>query len=157
MILRYPWLHTFNPDIDWPSCKLMGPPVKIKTLFHGCYPTLHEALKKKWGIIPTQEKANQVDLVVGQTEVIEPEPLPTSEEDLIIQEAIEAVITKELDAEANLANSETFMEAREAITKQQSPKLHLDKPKLEKCLEDIVPQWCHEYLDVFTEKEVIDL
>src|SRR6266853_4434128 len=154
MILGYLWLHTFNPDIDWPSCKLIGPTVKIETLFHGHYPSFCKALKKKWGIMPTQEKADQVDLVVRQTEVMEPEPL--SEEDLIIQEAIEAVITKELNAEANLANSETFMEAQEAITKQQSPKLHLDKPKLEKCLEDIVPQWCHEYLDVFTEKEVID-
>ncbi len=125
MILGYLWLHTFNPDIDWPSCKLIGPAVKIETLFHECYPTLYKALKKKWGIMPTQEKADQVDLVVRQTEVMEPEPL--SEEDLIVQEAIEAVITKELDAEANLANSETFMEAREAITKQQSPKLHLDE------------------------------
>ncbi len=87
--------------------------------------------------MPTQEKADQVDLVVRQTEVMEPEPL--SEEDLIVQEAIEAVITKELDAEANLANSETFMEAREAITKQQSPKLHLDESKPEKHLEDIIP------------------
>ncbi len=53
IILGYPWLRTFNPNIDWPSCKLIGPAVKIETLFHGCYPTLHEALKKKWGIIPT--------------------------------------------------------------------------------------------------------
>ncbi len=53
MILRYPWLHTFNPNINWPSCKLIGPTVKIETLFHGCYPTLRKALKKKWGIIPT--------------------------------------------------------------------------------------------------------
>jgi len=59
----------------------MGPAVKIETLFYGYYPTLCEALKK-WGIVPTQEKANQVDLVVKQTKVTE--PLPTSEEDLII-------------------------------------------------------------------------
>jgi len=95
--------------------------VKIETLFHGHYPTLQEALKKKWGIIPTQEKADQVDLVVRQTEVTELEPLPTSEEDLIIQEAIEVVITKELNAEANLANGETFMEAHKAITKTTEP------------------------------------
>jgi len=82
MTLGYPWLRTFNPDIDWPSCKLLGPLVKIETLFHGCYPTLREALKKKWGIIPTQEKPDQVDLVIKQTEVTE--PLPMSEEDLII-------------------------------------------------------------------------
>ncbi len=121
LILGYPWLHAFNPNINWPSCKLIGPPVKIETLFYGHYPTLQEALKKKWGIIPTQEKADQVDLVVRQTEVTELEPLPTSEEDLIIQEAIEVVITKELNAEANLANGETFMEAHKAITKTTEP------------------------------------
>src|SRR5216683_822165 len=82
---------------------------------------------------------------------------PLSEEDLIIQEAIEVVITEELNAEANLANGETFMEARKAVTKQQNPKLHLDDPEPVKSLEEIIPQWCHEYLDVFTEKEAIDL
>src|SRR5713101_1514321 len=94
MILSYPWLCTFNPNINWPSCKLIEPAVKIKTLFYRHYPTLCEALKKKWGIVPTQEKADQVDLVVKQMEVME--PLPISEEDLIIQEAIKVVITKEL-------------------------------------------------------------
>ncbi len=153
MILRYPWLHTFNPDIDWPNCKLMGPMVKIETLFHGCYPTLHEALKKKWGIVQTQEKADQIDLVIREAEVME----PTTEEDLIIQEAIETVITEELNAEAYPTNGETFMEARKAITKQQNPKLHLDNPEPVKSLEEIIPQWCHEYLDVFTKKEAIDL
>jgi hypothetical protein len=49
---------------------------------------------------------------------MELEPLPILEEDLIINEAIEAVITKSLDAEANPANSETFLEAREVVTKQ---------------------------------------
>ncbi len=85
------------------------------------------------------------------------EPLPTLEEDLIIQEAIEAVITKELNVKANPTNGETFMEAHEAVTKQQNPKLHLDDPKPVKSLEEIIPQWCHEYLDVFTKKEAIDL
>lgn len=40
MILGYLWLCTFNPDIDWPNCKLIGPVVKIETLFCGCYPRL---------------------------------------------------------------------------------------------------------------------
>src|SRR6267154_1414197 len=101
--------------------------------------------------MPTQEKADQVDLVVRQTEVTEPEPL--SEEDLIVQEAIEAVITKSLDAEANSANSETFMEACKPVIKEQNPRLHLDEPEPEKPLKEITPPWCHEYLDIFTEKE----
>src|SRR6266851_5175963 len=85
------------------------------------------------------------------------EPEPLSEEDLIVQEAIEVVITESLDIEGNPANGETFMEAREAVIKEQNPKLHLDEPEPEKPLKEIIPQWCHEYLDVFTEKEAIDL
>jgi len=27
IILGYPWLHNFNPQIDWPKYKLIGPPV----------------------------------------------------------------------------------------------------------------------------------
>ncbi len=157
MILRYPWLCTFNPNINWPNCKLIGPPVKIETLFHGHYPSFCDALKKKWGIIPTQEKADQVDLVVKQMEIANTPENKQTEEDLIINEAIKVVITEELNAEANPANGETFMEARKAITRQQNPKLHLDKPKPVKSLEEIIPQWCHEYLDIFTEKEAIDL
>src|SRR6266853_1161858 len=157
MILGYPWLCTFNPNIDWPNCKLIGPPVKIETLFHRRYPSFRDALKKKLGIIPTQEKADQVDLVVKQTEIADTPENEQTEEDLITNEAIEAVITEELDAEANPTNSETFMEACKAITKQQNPKLHLDEPEPVKTLEEIIPQWCHEYLDVFTKKEAIDL
>ncbi len=62
MILRYPWLRTFNPDINWPSCKLIGPLVKIETLFHGRNPSLRDALKKKWGIIPTRKKQTKLIL-----------------------------------------------------------------------------------------------
>jgi len=78
--------------------------------------------------------------VVRQTKVTQPEPLPKSEEDLFIREAIKAVITKELDVEANSTNGETFMEAQEAIIKEQGPKLQLDEPELEKHLEDIILQ-----------------
>ncbi len=157
MILRYPWLHTFNPNINWPNCKLIGPHVKIETLFHRHYPSFCDALKKKWGIIPTQKKADQVDLVVKQTEIADTPENEQTEEDLIINEAIKAVITEELDVEANPTNGETFMEAHEAITKQQNPKLHLDEPELVKSLKEIIPQWCYKYLDIFTEKEAIDL
>ncbi len=80
-----------------------------------------------------------------------------TEEDLIIREAIEVVIIKELDVEANPANGELFMKACKAVTKQQNSKLHLDDPELPKSLEEIIPQWCHEYLDVFTKKEAINL
>ena len=40
LILGYPWLRAFNPTIDWPTCKLLGPPVKIETLLHSRYSKL---------------------------------------------------------------------------------------------------------------------
>ncbi len=67
------------------------------------------------------------------------------------------VITKELNMEANPTNSETFMEAHEAVIKKHGSKLQLDEPESEKHLKDIIPQWCYKYLDVFIEKEAIDL
>ncbi len=83
---------------------------------------------------PHSEKADQVDLVVRQTEIADTPENEQTEEDLIITEAIEVVITKELDVEANPTNGETFIEAREAITKQQNPMLHLDEPEPAKSL-----------------------
>jgi hypothetical protein len=59
--------------------------------------------------------------------------------------------------EANPANGETFMESKKAILKEQNPRLHLDESTPKKHLKDTVPQWCYEYLDVFTEKKAIDL
>ena len=32
LILGYPWLQDFNPQVDWPTNTLPGPPVEIKTL-----------------------------------------------------------------------------------------------------------------------------
>jgi len=34
LILGYPWLRDFNPQIDWPHYKLVGPPVAIETIFY---------------------------------------------------------------------------------------------------------------------------
>src|SRR6266851_9148527 len=106
---------------------------------------------------PHSEKADQVDLVVRQMEIADTPENEQTEEDLIISEAIKTVITEELNAEAYPTNGETFMEARKAVTEQQNPKLHLDEPEPVKPLQEIIPQWCHKYLDVFTEKEAIDL
>jgi hypothetical protein len=68
IILGYLWLRTFNPDIDWPNCKLTGPKVKMETMLHARNPRLREILANKWGVlnstIPVQDKPDQVDLVV---------------------------------------------------------------------------------------------
>jgi hypothetical protein len=170
MILGYPWLHTFNPDIDWPSCKLVGPAIKMETLLHARNPRLREMLANKWGvlnsIIPTQEKADQVDLVVRQVEIAETlnnghaeiaETLNNgqTEEDLIVHEAIKAVIIETLDVEANLSYGETTMEAKRSVMNKLSPVLWLDEPEPEKLLKNYVPEHYHGYLDMFTEKEAI--
>jgi hypothetical protein len=183
MILGYPWLRTFNPDIDWPNCKLTGPAINMETLLHARNPRLREILANKWGvlnsIIPTQEKADQVDLVVRHTEIAETlnnrhteiaktlnnrhmEIVETpkngqTEEDLIVHEAIEAVIMEMLDAEANSSYGETIMEAKRSVMNKLSPVLQLNEPEPEKSLKNYVPECYHGYLDVFTEKEAIPL
>jgi hypothetical protein len=75
IILGYPWLRAFNPEINWPNCKLIGLTIKMEMLLHARNPGLREMLANKWGIlnsiIPTQEKADQVDLVVRRTKIAE--------------------------------------------------------------------------------------
>jgi hypothetical protein len=93
----------------------------------------------------------------GHTEIADTSKNGHNEEDLI-NEAIEAVITKELDAEANSVNSEIFMEAKEAVMQGPAPsKLILNLLKPEKTIKDYIPPYYHGYLDVFMEKEAIDL
>ena len=123
----------------------------------------------KNGVIPTQQKPDQVDLVVRQVHAeianthnnghkeIADTPKNGHNEEVLICEAIETVITEELDAVANPVNGEIFMEAKEAVTQRPPQKLVLDPPKPEKELKDYIPEWYHEFLDVFTEKEAIDL
>jgi hypothetical protein len=172
MILGYPWLHAFNPEIDWPNCKLIGPTIKMETLLHARNPHLREMLANKWGvlnsIIPTQEKADQVDLVVrwteiaetlnnGHTEIVKTPKNGQTEDDLVVHEAIEAVIIEALNAEEKLSYGETVIEAKGLVMNKLSPVLKLDKPEPEELLRNYVPEHCHSYLDVFTEKEAIPL
>jgi hypothetical protein len=134
----------------------------------------------KNGVIPTQQKPDQVDLIVqrvnteiadthnnGHMEIadtpknghmeIADTPKNGHNEEVLIHEAIEVVITEELDAVATPVNGEIFMEAKEAVTQGPPQKLVLDPPKPEKELKDYIPERYHEFLDVFTEKEAIDL
>jgi hypothetical protein len=78
------------------------------------------------------------------------------EEDLLVESAMRKEASQQA-MEANSLYGETFMEARKAIVKQQNLLLWLDEPKPEKLLKDYIPEHHHEYLDVFTEKEVIPL
>jgi hypothetical protein len=144
IILGYPWLCAFNPDIDWPNCKLIGPKVKMETMLHARNPCLREMLANKWRVlnstIPVQDKPDQVDLVVRNTEIAETlkngqiteiantpkngqeseiaETLNNGqqEEDLLIENAMCEEASQQA-AEANTSYGETVVEARKAIVK----------------------------------------
>jgi hypothetical protein len=51
IILGYLWLRAFNPEINWPKCKLIGPDVKLETMLHTRNPRLREMLANKWGVL----------------------------------------------------------------------------------------------------------
>ena len=75
IILGYPCLYAFNPDIDWPNCKLMGSKIKTETMLHARNPRLREVLANKQGVLNStilvQDKPDQVDLVVQNIEIAE--------------------------------------------------------------------------------------
>jgi hypothetical protein len=184
IILGYPWLRAFNPDINWPNCKLVGPKVKMETMLHARNPRLREMLANKWGVfnstIPIQDKPDQVDLVVRNTEIAKtlnngqiteiaktPNNGHDSEiaetlnnghnkEDLLLESAMCEEASQQA-VEANMSYGETVMEARKTIVNELSPLLRLDEPDPEKSLKDYVPEHYHGYLDVFMEKEAIPL
>ena len=156
----------------------------METMLHARNPRLREMLANKWGVlnstIPIQDKPDQVDLVVQNTEIAktlnngqimeiaktpnnrhEPEIAETlnngrNEEDLLLESTMCEEASQQA-VEANTSYGETVMEARKTIVKQLNPLLRLDEPNLEKSLKDYVPEHHHDYLDVFTEKEAIPL
>ena len=176
IILGYLWLRAFNPDIDWPNCKLVGPKVKMETMLHARNPRLREMLANKWGVlnntIPIQDKPDQVDLVVRNAEIAETlnngqimeiadtpnnghkseiaETLNNghNEEDLLLESAMHEEASQQA-AEANTSYGETVMEVRKTVVNELGLLLGLDKPDPEKSLKDYVPEQYHGYLDVF--------
>jgi hypothetical protein len=184
IILGYPWLHAFNLEIDWPNCKLVGPKVRMETMLYARNPHLREMLANKWGVlnstIPIQDKPDQVDLVVRNTEIAETlnngqitEIADTSnnghkaeiaktlnngqnKEDLLLESAMCKEASQQA-VEANMSYGETVMKARKTIINKLSPLLRLDEPDPEKSLKDYVSECYHRYLDVFMEREAIPL
>ena len=41
-ILRYPWFHSFSPDIDWTNAQLHGPKIKMETIKYNTFQKLKE-------------------------------------------------------------------------------------------------------------------
>jgi hypothetical protein len=50
LILGYPWLRDFNPQIDWPMNKLIGPTVRLSTTAHQPLPHIRQLLMDSWGV-----------------------------------------------------------------------------------------------------------
>ena len=117
-------------------------------------------LANKWGVlnstIPIQDKPDQVDLVVQNTEIAETLNNKHNEEDLLLESAMREEASQQA-AEANMSYGETVMEARKTVVNEPNPPLRVDEPVPEKALKDYVPERYHEYLDVFMEKEAIPL
>jgi hypothetical protein len=142
IILGYPWLHAFNPEIDWPKCKLIGPDIKLETMLHARNPHLYEMLANKWGVlnstVPVQDKADQVNLVVRQTEIantlnngqsIEIADTPNNghlEEDLLLESTMCEEASQQA-VEANPSYGEYVIQARKAETKEPNPPIILDE------------------------------
>jgi hypothetical protein len=59
LILGYPWLRNFNPQIDWTTNKLLGPKVQLSTLLHARYPHLKSLLKNERAKIDNRELSAQ--------------------------------------------------------------------------------------------------
>jgi hypothetical protein len=80
LILGYPWLRDFNPQIDWPTNKLIGPAVKISTTAHQPVPHMRQRFIDSWGVTlhTNNEVAQEAEKLVkkpsGMAENLEPDP-----------------------------------------------------------------------------------
>jgi hypothetical protein len=139
----------------------------METMLHARNPRLREMLANKWGVlnntIPVQDKADQVDLVVQNTEIAETlhngqiteiadapnngheaEIAKTlnnghNEEDLLLESAMREEASQQA-VEANTLYGETVMEARKTVVNELSPLLRLDEPDPKKSLKDYIPE-----------------
>ena len=122
-ILGYPWLRDFNPDIDWPTRKLKGPQVEVKTPFYFWFPTIHHIMEKHGkGIIPTHNHPSD-DIKIRATETQTPRPspeIPTKE----LEATPEASSTDQPPAEDLSQLPETYKEFTSIFAKPVARQLH---------------------------------
>jgi len=80
LILGYPWLRDFNPQIDWPTNKLIGPAVKLSTTTHQPLPHIRQLLMDSWGVTlhtnskMAQEDKEAIERPAEITRNLEPDP-----------------------------------------------------------------------------------
>jgi hypothetical protein len=91
LILGYPWLRDFNPQIDWPTNKLLGPKVHLSTLLHARYPHLQSLLKHE------ETKANQIELINWRVEPMPANPKPVlTRSELPLKEPKEQIVEEQV-------------------------------------------------------------
>jgi hypothetical protein len=126
LILGYPWLQDFNPQVDWPTNTLPGPPVEIKTL-------LQDKITQYTKSCPTMPpKVDPVDLVIWATIT---EPTPTFPEELV-QATNKAVarMTKEQIHALIFEAATPQIHLNRAVPKKQNP---LSTPIEQQQVEDL--------------------
>ena len=72
-ILGYSWLRDFNPNIDWPTRKLNGLQVEVKTPFYSHFSTMCCVIeKRKKGTRPTcDHPSNNIKIRAAETQTPE--------------------------------------------------------------------------------------
>jgi hypothetical protein len=153
LILGYPWLRDFNPQVNWPTNTLPSPPVEIKTLLQD---KITQYTKNR---TTTPPKVDPVDLVIRATIT---EPTPTFPEELVqaTKKAV-ASITKEQIHALIFEAAMPQVQLNRAVPKKQDPPpstpmkqqqgedLSTITAPEEKTTEEQVPERYHNFLDIF--------
>jgi hypothetical protein len=153
LILGYPWLQDFNPQVDWPTNTIPGPPVEIKTLLQD---KIAQYTKSRTTMPP---KVDPVDLAIRATIT---EPAPTFPEGLVqatkkavagmTKEQIHALIFEAAMPQVHLHKTTPEKQGPPPSTpmeQQQVEDLSTTTTPKEKTTEEQVPERYHDFLDIF--------
>jgi hypothetical protein len=153
LILGYPWLWDFNPQVDWPTNTIPGPSVEIKTL-------LQDKITQYTRSCPTMPpKVDPVDLAIRATIT---EPTSTFPEELIqatkkavasmTKEQIHALIFEAAMPQVHLCKATPKKQDPSPSTpteQKQVEDLSTTTTPEEKTTEEQVPGRYHNFLDIF--------
>jgi len=98
-IFRYPWLATFNPDINWPEGRVEGSCFRAETLIKGKL-TQKEFLQHVQTVAITQ--LEEGDELIMTVEVLEPEPMKIRKMTLAQQMAEKAYDSTKVNMEESV-------------------------------------------------------
>jgi len=98
-IFGYPWLATFNPDINWPEGRVEGSRFRAETLIKGKL-TQKEFLQHVQMVAITQ--LEEGDELIMTVEVLEPEPMKIRKTTLVQQMAEKAYDSTKVNTEESV-------------------------------------------------------